>query len=87
LAPEGVILLHDSAQIGISGIYGPDRAYECRVKTFVDALKQDPRLQLFDLPFAQGVTLVRKLSAAGNAMISNSAEVFSPAMAAVPAPS
>jgi hypothetical protein len=31
------------------------------VKMFVDKLKQDERLQVFDLPFDQGVTLVRKL--------------------------
>ena len=31
------------------------------VKMFVDKLKQDEGLQVFDLPFDQGVTLVRKL--------------------------
>jgi predicted O-methyltransferase YrrM len=61
LAPGGVILLHDSARCGISRIYGDDRAYERRVKCFVDQLKTDARLQVFDLPFDQGVTLVRKV--------------------------
>jgi hypothetical protein len=44
-------------------MYGAERAYEKRVKCFVDSLKQDIRLQVFDLPFDQGVTLVRKLGA------------------------
>lgn len=61
LAPQGVILLHDSAACEISGMYGPERRYRRTVKLFVDKLKEDERLQVFDLPFDQGVTLVRKL--------------------------
>lgn len=62
LSPNGVVLLHDSTRCEISEIYGPDRAYERRVKCFVDELKLDPRLQVLDLPFDSGVTLVRKLN-------------------------
>jgi predicted O-methyltransferase YrrM len=61
LEPNGVILLHDSARCEISQMYGAERAYQRRVKCFVDELKQEPRLQVFDLPFGQGVTLVRKV--------------------------
>ena len=67
LTPLGVILLHDTATCAISRVYGDGRRYERRVKAFVDELKQDPRLQVFDLPFDQGVTLVRKLHAIENA--------------------
>jgi predicted O-methyltransferase YrrM len=41
-------------------MYGADRPYEHRVKCFVDKLKDDPGLQVFDLPFSDGITLVRK---------------------------
>ncbi len=63
LSPDGVILLHDTANCEVSRVYGRDRAYQRRVKVFVDQLKRDNRLQVFDLPFDQGVTLVRKLTA------------------------
>jgi predicted O-methyltransferase YrrM len=64
LTPNGVFLLHDTSYFEISRVYGPERAYQRTVKNFVDELKQDSRLQVFDLPFDQGVTLVRKLPAA-----------------------
>jgi predicted O-methyltransferase YrrM len=64
LVPEGVILFHDTAQCDVSEIYGPDRAYERRVKCFIDELKKDAQLQVFDLALDQGVTLVRKRGAA-----------------------
>jgi len=63
LVPEGIILLHDTASCEVSRVYGRDRPYQRRVKIFVDQLKQDPKLQVFDLPFDQGLTLVRKLTA------------------------
>ena len=63
LDPNGIILLHDTARSRVSRVYGAERAYEQRVRYFVDKLKQDVRLQVFDLPFDQGVTLVRKLGA------------------------
>jgi predicted O-methyltransferase YrrM len=61
LTPDGVVLLHDSARCEVSRMYGPGRTYERRVKAFVDRLKRDPQLQVFDLPFDQGVTMVRRL--------------------------
>jgi hypothetical protein len=43
-------------------MYGPDRIYEHHVKDFIDTLKQDAALQVFDLPFFDGATMVRKVS-------------------------
>ena len=63
LTPNGIALFHDSTRFRISKIYGPERAYECRVKVYLDALKQDRRLQVLDLPFFEGITLVRKVAA------------------------
>jgi predicted O-methyltransferase YrrM len=59
--PDGLILLHDTATVSATSIYGADRTYERRVKVFVDKLKRDPSLQVFDLPFDQGLTLVRRI--------------------------
>jgi predicted O-methyltransferase YrrM len=61
LTPNGIVLFHDSTAIRTSQIYGPDRPYEVAVKTFLDTLKKDSRLQVFDLPIAQGITLVRRI--------------------------
>jgi predicted O-methyltransferase YrrM len=60
LAPRGVALFHDSMVLRQSEIYGADRAYGIRVKDFLDELKRDPGLQLFDVPFGTGITLLRK---------------------------
>lgn len=61
LDPDGVMLFHDTARFLMTTIYGANHVYQHRVKDFVDELKQDDRLQVFDLPFGQGVTLVRKV--------------------------
>jgi predicted O-methyltransferase YrrM len=60
LSAEGIVLFHDSVRVRTSKMYGPDRLYEHRVKYFVDSLKNDPTLQVFDLPFGDGITLVRR---------------------------
>jgi predicted O-methyltransferase YrrM len=62
LTPDGLVLFHDSVGNQISRIYGAQRGYQHRVKSFIDTLKKDPCVQVFDLPFAQGVTLVRHVS-------------------------
>ena len=62
LSTDGVILFHDSLRVRTTTIYGPERAYEHRVKCWIDKLKQDENLQVFDLPLFEGVTLVRKSS-------------------------
>jgi predicted O-methyltransferase YrrM len=64
LDSNGLMLFHDSARCDISRIYGPERTYERRVKCFVDELKQNLSLQVFDLLFDQGVTVVRKVRSA-----------------------
>jgi predicted O-methyltransferase YrrM len=60
LTPDGIVLFHDSARPHKSKIYGVDKTYEYRVREFVDTLKKDPRLQVFDIPCFSGVTLVRR---------------------------
>ena len=60
LAPHGVALFHDSMVIRRSAIYGADHAYRMTVKHFIDELRSDAALQVLDLPFGTGLTLVRK---------------------------
>jgi predicted O-methyltransferase YrrM len=60
LAPNGIVLFHDSARCRTSRMYGSDQSYECRVKLFMETLKREPHLQVFDLPFFEGITLVRR---------------------------
>jgi len=60
VAPDGLVLFHDSTSTVTSRLYGADRAYQHTVHRFMDTLKKDASLQVFDLPFAQGVTLVRQ---------------------------
>jgi predicted O-methyltransferase YrrM len=63
LAPNGLILLHDSVEVRISGIYGPEKQYETHVVDFVAKLKQRADLQVFDFHYGRGVTLVRRMDA------------------------
>jgi predicted O-methyltransferase YrrM len=58
--PQGIIFLHDSLDESTVKIYGQERAYQRTVKSFVQQLKTDSQLQVLDLPFAKGLTLVRK---------------------------
>ena len=64
LAPRGLVLFHDSMTERRSDMYGAHRAYDIRVKDLLDELKDDPSLQLFDLPFGTGLTLLRKVGVA-----------------------
>lgn len=64
LADNGMILLHDSTSSFNSPIYGKEKAYEHTVRYFVEELKQNNNLQVFDFPFDMGVTLVRKIKPA-----------------------
>lgn len=66
LAPRAIVLLHDSMVHRPSKIYGVDATYDVRVKDFVDELKRDPGLQVFDVPFGAGLTLVRKVDQASD---------------------
>jgi predicted O-methyltransferase YrrM len=61
IAPQGVILLHDSVWRRVSPMYGPGREYMRDVVDFVDELKTQPdSWQVFDHPFGEGVSLVRR---------------------------
>jgi hypothetical protein len=57
LAPEAIVLFHDSTTLVTSGIYGEERRYLHTVK---------PSLQVFDFPFDSGLTLVRRATPAAS---------------------
>lgn len=63
LSNDGVTLFHDTRYVKPSRMYGPDRVYTRTVRYFIDRLKQDPALQVFNLPFGDGLTLVRRVTA------------------------
>ncbi|HEY2827309.1 MAG TPA: class I SAM-dependent methyltransferase [Pirellulales bacterium] len=60
LAPQGMILLHDSIWHLPSRLYGPGREYVHSVADFIAEIKQLPEWQVFDLPFGDGLTLVSR---------------------------
>lgn len=64
LAPHvpssGLVLLHDSIEVGTVNIYGPDRRYERTVRHFVDRLRGNAEWQILDLPYAKGLTVARR---------------------------
>jgi predicted O-methyltransferase YrrM len=60
MAPNGLILLHDSLWRFQSRIYGLGREYEHDVCDFVTELKQQPSWQVLDVPFGNGLTIVRR---------------------------
>lgn len=62
LASDGVILLHDSAKVDVSLMYGLERAYAYQVKFFVDDLRCRRDLSVFEISSDPGLTLVSKQS-------------------------
>lgn len=62
LAPDAFVLFHDSIRERFSRIYGPDKPYRQEVVRYIDELKRDPQFQVFDIPIADGVTLVRQIA-------------------------
>jgi predicted O-methyltransferase YrrM len=62
LARHGIAMFHDTMGMWKSTMYGVDRAYQMTTKRFIDELKADPGLQVLDLPFGTGLTMVRKAS-------------------------
>jgi hypothetical protein len=65
LGSRGFVLLHDSMVVRDDKVYGAEKAYEMRVKYFIDRLKARSGLQVMDWPFGvSGLTLVRKLDPA-----------------------
>lgn len=70
LAPRAIVFFHDSMILKKSGIYGPDRRYDVDVKHYMDELRQDPGLQLLDLPFGTGLTVLRRVGGADDEVLS-----------------
>jgi hypothetical protein len=58
---KSIALFHDSMTRFHSPIYGADRKYEFSVCDYITELKQRADLQVIDLPFENGLTLVRQL--------------------------
>jgi predicted O-methyltransferase YrrM len=59
LADNAIVLFHDSLWRNVSPIYGKDKLYTHTVCAFMERLKETPGLELFTLPFGDGLTLVR----------------------------
>lgn len=64
LAADACVLFHDSVRERVSRIYGADRAYTHTVRRYMDALRSDPTWQVLDLPFGDGLTIVRRAGTA-----------------------
>lgn len=62
LSASAVTVFHDSVRAFVTRVYGRERSYVHDVYRFIDTLRADPQLQVFDLPFASGITLVRRRS-------------------------
>lgn len=62
LGPGAIVCFHDSLRVRRSRIYGEDKVYEHRVRDYMEVLRRDPALELFDLPLADGLTLLRRRS-------------------------
>ena len=60
LAPDGVILLHDSVRTDVSLMYGVDAAYAYEVKYVVDDLRTRPDLSVFEFAAPPGLAVVSK---------------------------
>ena len=59
MSANSIALFHDSVSNGESRIYGEPYAYT--VHKYIDQLRLDPDLQILDLPFENGLTLVRRI--------------------------
>lgn len=61
MAPGAVTLFHDSTGPQLSRLYGPDRHYRHSVHRYMAELRASGHWQVFDLPLASGLSLVRPL--------------------------
>ncbi len=61
LAPRAIVMFHDSMVERMSTIYGQDAAYRMSVGEYLAELRRDPALQLLDVPFGTGLTLLRRV--------------------------
>lgn len=62
LTDDAIVLFHDSTHARVSKIYGNDKAYSYSVINYINQLRSRKDLQVFDLPFDSGVTLVSRRS-------------------------
>lgn len=60
LSPRAIVLFHDSLRDDASTIYGDAQPYAVTVRALMDEYRRDPALQLLDLPFGTGLTLLRR---------------------------
>ena len=60
LEPRSMVLFHDSMVVRESKIYGSDQAYEMDVPHYIDELRRDPDLQVLDVPFGTGLSIVSR---------------------------
>ncbi|MEM8884552.1 MAG: class I SAM-dependent methyltransferase [Planctomycetota bacterium] len=60
LVTHGFALFHDSMIRRRSRIYGEENAYEMNVPDYIDELRGDASVEVLDVPFGTGVTLLRK---------------------------
>lgn len=56
---HGMVLFHDSIRVRPSRIYGEHKVYEHRVRDLMEELRADAGLQVLDLPYGDGLTMVR----------------------------
>ncbi|MBC8128310.1 MAG: class I SAM-dependent methyltransferase, partial [Gloeobacteraceae cyanobacterium ES-bin-144] len=57
---NAIAFFHDSVTERNSRMYGAEKIYQYGVCRYLDQLKTDARFQVFDFPFTDGLTLVRK---------------------------
>jgi predicted O-methyltransferase YrrM len=60
LAAGGYVLFHDSVRERVSRIYGEDQPYLHTVKRYIDSLRADPAWEVLELPFGDGLCIVRR---------------------------
>lgn len=60
LTAGGYTLFHDSVLERVSRIYGDDRPYTHTVKRYMDQLRSDPAWEVLNLPFGDGLCVVRR---------------------------
>ena len=61
LSDNGIVFFHDSTSLKkVTWLYSDELRYERSVKYYIDELKLNKQLQIFDLTIANGLTLVKK---------------------------
>lgn len=60
LTPNGLVLFHDSVSEISSELYGQEGSYQYSVHKYLQRLKENPKYQVIDFPFSDGLTLVRQ---------------------------